>query len=264
MRFLLWLKPISGYLVKLDDFLDNSHIFADLIVNPSPNYGAAEYALRAPNAFYCLGPSYTFLRKEFSICCLTPLAARDSVLVTLGGTDSQLLAYPISKAINELQLACKVILLLGNSHKEQAKLNKLVEQYPLFSIVYRPISVADIMINCGLAIAVAGGTLGELASLGVPTLALITVDNQLSALTSPLNNTWYTATDVRHFNAQVSRLDANEALLSEIKTEVEMLWHDKCLRNKMSNFARRLVDSQGCMRVVEQIKIGLKQKLELV
>ncbi|PTA50805.1 UDP-2,4-diacetamido-2,4,6-trideoxy-beta-L-altropyranose hydrolase [Shewanella morhuae] len=255
------LKNLDVYLVKLDDGLNNAIFFADLIINPAPNAPLDVYKRHAPTAMLCLGPQYTYLRQEFSRCNLIPVEERKNLLITLGGTDSKSLALPLSKLLLDCLPQVQIQLLLGKTHQHQLSLKNLQKKNTCFHLICNPESVAEIMSRSGLAISAAGGTLGELASMGVPTLALITVDNQLPALTSPLNNTWYHGIDVRNFNDENGDISQNRDLLNKIREEVLILWHNTCKRVHMGEQARQLVDTKGCQRIIEQLMIGINNKL---
>ncbi|WP_168195158.1 UDP-2,4-diacetamido-2,4,6-trideoxy-beta-L-altropyranose hydrolase [Shewanella sp. SNU WT4] len=278
------LRLLDTYLVKLDDALDNAPILADLIINPAPNCSAAYYQALAPKAQLCLGPTFTYLRQEFAQTHYQMIAQRPNILISLGGTDTKSLALPLVTALMAALPDVQMQLLLGKTHQDQAALTTLAKHKPNLSLICDPPSVAAIMMQSGLAISAAGGTLGELASQGVPTLALVTVDNQVAAMTSPLNNTWYRAIDVRTFVSSgfdangfntsgfhspvtqvpppgsISQSAINHDLLNVINAEALSLWHKKCLRQTMSDIARQLIDSQGCQRVINQLCVDLQQR----
>ncbi|WP_417764542.1 PseG/SpsG family protein [Shewanella chilikensis] len=256
------LSELESYLVKLDDAIDNSPIFADLVVNPAPNCTSADYLLRAPRASYCLGPEFTYLRKEFALSKFIPALQRPNLLLTLGGTDVKSMALPLSQALLKVIPQCQIQLLLGKPHQDQTSLQWLSRQYRNFTIVCDPPSVAEIMMQAGLAVSAAGGTLGELASQGVPTLSLVTVDNQVPAMTSPLNNTWYQTIDSRDYEPSDGDTQSNRNIINTIALQTRSIWHNKCLRQRMSDQACQLIDSQGCQRVIDRLVIGLKEKSE--
>ncbi|WP_413736096.1 PseG/SpsG family protein [Shewanella sp. BJSY2023SW005] len=256
------LSELNTYLVKLDDALDDSPIIADLIVNPAPNCTSADYRLRAPQANYCLGPQFTYLRKEFALPQFIPVLQRPQLLLTLGGTDVKSLALPLSQALLRVLPQCQIKLLLGTTHQDQASLQRLSGQYGNFTLVCDPPSVAEVMMQTGLAVSAAGGTLGELASQGVPTLSLVTVDNQVPAMISPLNNTWYQTLDCRHYAPAEGDTQSNQDIINTIALKAKSIWHNKCLREQMSDQARQLIDSHGCQRIIKRLVIGLKEKSE--
>lgn len=249
------------YVVALDDNLSTDKLLADFVVNPASNFNLAGYKQRAPTAEFCLGPQYAYLRKEFTVLTDVAFQSRGNILVTLGGTDTKSLALPICQSLLSLPIKSNIQLLLGKEHQQQPALMQLQAAYGNFSIVVDPDSVAKHMMQAGLAISAAGGTLGELASLGVPTIALVTVDNQISALESIYTETWYKAIDVRSFDDTDNNVRHNSHLLHTIIELVEELWRDNCLRQSMSEQARQLVDAHGCQRVIDKLTDCLEMRL---
>jgi UDP-2,4-diacetamido-2,4,6-trideoxy-beta-L-altropyranose hydrolase len=253
---------IGCFVVALDDEINTDALLADLVINPAPNTNLAEYKKRAPMAAFCFGPQFTYLRREFSNCRFVPLQSRDIILLTLGGTDSKSLALPLCKALLALPNKFKIQLLLGKAHQDQTELEQLQTQFPNFCIVSNPPSVAKHMMQAGLAVSAAGGTLGELASLGVPILALVTVDNQLPTLISAHAESWYRAIDFRHFDAADETSQHNIQLLKIMTEMVQDLWRDNCSRLYMSEHGRQLVDSQGCQRVIDKLNDCLEMSFK--
>lgn len=253
---------IAWFVVALDDEINTDVLLADLVINPAPDTNLSEYKKRAPTAAFCFGPQFTYLRREFSSCSFIPLQSRDIILLTLGGTDSKSLALPLCKALLALPNKFKIQLLLGKVHQDQEKLEQLQAQFPDFCIVCNPRSVAKHMMQAGLAISAAGGTLGELASLGVPTLALVTVDNQLPTLLSANAESWYRAIDFRNFDAADETSQHNIQLLKTMTEMVQDLWRDNCSRLYMSEHGRQLVDSRGCQRVIDKLSDCLEMSFK--
>jgi UDP-2,4-diacetamido-2,4,6-trideoxy-beta-L-altropyranose hydrolase len=157
---------IAWFVVALDDAINTDVLLADLVINPAPNTNLAEYKKRAPIAVFCFGPQFTYLRREFSSCSFIPLQSRDIILLTLGGTDSKSLALPLCKALLALPNKFKIQLLLGKVHPDQEKLEQLQTQFPDFCIICNPRSVAEHMMQAGLAISAAGARFIRRANTG--------------------------------------------------------------------------------------------------
>ncbi|MCL2913062.1 UDP-2,4-diacetamido-2,4,6-trideoxy-beta-L-altropyranose hydrolase [Shewanella corallii] len=242
--------------LALDDAIDSHPLPVDLVVNPAPNMSEADYRPRTAEASLLLGPSYTLLRPEFGKVADVEYQDRQGVLITLGGADVKQMALPLASSICELLQDADITVLLGSlNHAKLPALKALAAQYPRLTVLEHCDRVAEVMSGMALAISAAGGTLGELAAMGVPTLALCSVDNQTPALSSPLLNTWYRALDVRAYGQQDAAGD--QLIMEQIREQVSDLWHKPCLRQDMSRFARQLIDVQGCSRILE----ALKQKL---
>lgn len=253
------LAALDCYIVMLDDDMGHDIQYADLVINPSPNAQQAQYQKRAPEAIFCLGPKYTLLRAEFSQINPIALSQRNNVLVVLGGSDIKQLALPLCRLLLDNLPSVNISLLLGNDqHPKMEMLNQLAEENDSLNILINPPNVASVMACSSLALSGAGGTLGELASLGVPTLALVMADNQILALTSPLHNTWYQAIDLRRYQPHHND-STNQSLLTEIKLTCKTLWYDKCRREQMSKYASQLIDTNGCQRIINRLPLDLQK-----
>jgi len=253
------LAALDCYTVMLDDDMGHDIQYANLVINPSPNAQQAQYQKRACDAIFCLGPQYTLLRAEFSHINPIALSQRNNVLVVLGGSDIKQLALPLCRLLLECLPSVTISLLLGNDqHQNMEALNKLAKENNSLNILVNPPNVASVMARSSLALSGAGGTLGELASLGVPTVALVMADNQILALTSPLHNTWYQAIDLRRYQPHYNDW-ANQSLLTEIKLTCKTLWYDKCRREQMSKYASQLIDTNGCQRIINRLTLDLQK-----
>ncbi|MBO1256004.1 UDP-2,4-diacetamido-2,4,6-trideoxy-beta-L-altropyranose hydrolase [Alteromonas sp. 5E99-2] len=256
------LQDANVYIVVLDDNLNADALLADFVINPAADANLAEYKKRAPSAEFCLGPRYSYLRKDFNSCAFVPLQARSNILVVLGGTDPMSIALPLCQSLVSLNLGCNIELLVGEKHNDHKALMQLHDQNEGFSVVLNPDSVAQHMMQAGLAISAAGGTLGELASLGVPTLALVIADNQRSILHTVTRKPWYRAIDIRGWQKSTEShfLQMNNPLLNKIASMTTELWRDNCCRESMSNAARQLVDTHGCQRIIDKLASCLEKR----
>lgn len=248
----------GALLVNIDDDTHSKPLYGDLIINASANAQHSAYALRAPKAMLCLGPEFTLLRQEFSEQVVIPLANRQQVLITLGGADVKNMTYPLALSLlQKLPNKVAVCALIGGlQNSSTQKLHDLTRQYSNLQVIQQSDCVAKLMMSSGLAISAAGGTLGELASMGTPAIALVSVDNQKAALTTPPPYRWYQAVDVREFHASAPEqwhVSSNAALVDRITTTAEHLFTDMTKRQHMSEQATQLVDGKGCNRIVQKI-----------
>lgn len=239
--------------IVIDDQVSNAPFFADLVVNPAPQAKIANYQERTAAQYFCLGPQFTLLRPEFARTNIPTIAQRKRLLITLGGSDVKQLALPIAQALinrfygEDIELT---LVLGGMNTQALTALQQLAEANACFSVVVNTQQMAQLMAGSGLAIAAAGGTLGELAAMRVPTLALICVDNQLPALTSPLEGGWYQAIDLRQLSPK--NLSAEYSEIAQLADKAYTLWHNQSARTAMSQLAAQIVDGKGCERVVSQ------------
>lgn len=239
------ISALQVFTVLFDDALNQDSLFADLIINSSPNATISSYKHRAPQANLCLGPKYTILRKEFSqIIAKNNInySDRQRLIMTLGGTDVKNLSYPLCKELIKHLPDIAIDLILGVNAPE--KIIELNKENDKLQVHINSTKISSIMSQAKLAISAAGGTMGELAAMQVPTIALVCADNQLPALTSKLNGSWYTAIDARRHPTPTA----------EIISTVKNLWENQSLRVNMHRQARKIVDTNGCDRIIKNIK----------
>lgn len=239
--------------IVLDDQVSAEPFYADLVINPAPQAQMIDYQRRTQAQLFCLGPAFTILRPEFSQVTPVNLALRQRILVTLGGADVKQLALPLSLALLQRfnTEPVEICLVLGSMNLTALpELQQLATTHPHFTLEVNTHQMAKLMANAGLAIAAAGGTLGELAAMAVPTLALICVENQVPALTSPLAGGWYQAIDLRQLKPQ--NHDSVPPEINTLADKAFILWQDLTQRTAMSQLASQIVDTKGCERIVLQ------------
>ena len=243
------IETIHVPVAVFDDQLSDISLPVNLVINPASDGSQKYYQVRAPSATLCLGSDFTILRREFTDSAqqLPEIKRRKHILVTLGAADIKGLAMPIvAGLLRHLPVTTIELAIGGLTHYNQAELDRLRGEYPNLKVHINSDNMALVMRQAGLAISAAGGTLGELASQGVPTFALVCADNQLPALTSSLNRTWYQAFDFRHY--------AIGDDISEFISQSLQLWDNLKSRQAMSIQAQKTVDLKGCKRVLEQFE----------
>ena len=256
-----YFKASGALLVNIDDNTHDCALHSHIIINPSASSTSAItpavtspcYEKRAPTAQLLLGPSFALLRQEFVEQKFIPMSERRNILITLGGADVKNMTHAIANAVlKRVAVNTPVTLLIGGlqSHSANA-LYALRDKHPNVEIIENSEHVAKLMMRSGLAITAAGGTLAELSCMGTPSIALVSVDNQLGALQLPENKRWYEVIDVRNYKDQGTPNDAT--VIQEISDKTSQLWRDLCKRREMSDHARQIIDGKGCTRILEQI-----------
>jgi UDP-2,4-diacetamido-2,4,6-trideoxy-beta-L-altropyranose hydrolase len=227
--------------MTLDDGPTLPALHADLVINPAPHADAERYAAVAPGAQLLLGPGYALVRcaiREAAGAVHADAGQRSRLLVLFGGSDPLGLTAPVATALQRRLPSDVMTVVVGAA---AAPMN-LAGLAPLRD----PPNLPDLMVQSGLAISAAGGTLGELAVCGVPTIAAVVADNQAAAATTMAG--WGVAIDARAEHA-VDRL-VDEAL---------RLWRDPETRTRMGRAARATVDGLGAVRAVDALSAKLDQ-----
>lgn len=181
-RWEIWVQGKVKKIVAIDDLADRLHQ-CDLLLDSNPSAARDRYQGLLPA--YCTkltGTCYTLLRPEFRAAKLG-LAERNGsinrVLVFFGGTDPtgetlktlQALQHP---AFGNLQLDVVV----GGMNRRKEEIAALCSSMPQASFHCQIDYMADLMQKADLSIGAGGSTTWERCYLGLPSLCIITADNQ--------------------------------------------------------------------------------------
>ncbi len=175
--YLIKLKNISKYLISIDDM--NLYEYpSDIIINSNLYANELNYK-KNNNTKYLLGKDYMIFREEFindkgisinKIC--------KNVLVTMGGTDINNYTLQIIKYLSEIEnIIFNVVVGVGFKN-----INQLIDEaskYKNINLIFNPKNMKNIMIQNDVAISASGTTSYELALLGIPSILIIQVDNQI-------------------------------------------------------------------------------------
>jgi UDP-2,4-diacetamido-2,4,6-trideoxy-beta-L-altropyranose hydrolase len=192
---------------------------------------------------YLLGTTYAALRKEFwDIPKKKVSNFMKNILITFGGNDLRNLSPKIISLINSYFPNSETTVIIGGSYNNLKEIEAEVNEST--TLVFSPdaTKMKDCMLKADIAIASGGQTLYELARVGVPTIAIILVDNQIDDTNGwqktgfLLNAGWWND----------NRLEENIVTLIT-----------KCLkrsnREKMGVIGRSFIDGQGAKRIAQAI-----------
>jgi UDP-2,4-diacetamido-2,4,6-trideoxy-beta-L-altropyranose hydrolase len=163
----------------LDDFIrreHNNHIVIDWTINAENKF----YSNKNLSSRYLLGHEYIALRYPFWDCTkfvIEPLI--EDVLITLGSGDIRQLIPRISEILKKhYPLVRKKIVIAGSSQSRKV-IEALADSMTTIIVDANADEMHSIMKNADIAIASGGQTLYELACVGVPTISVMLIDNQL-------------------------------------------------------------------------------------
>ena len=177
-EYFLELKQSGAIVIALDDSTSNYSYKCDVIVNENfdatdKNYGSCSVKLKL------LGDEFSILRQEFVETSPAPFHEKvENLLITMGGADVRNFSPVALAALSEFEnVRIKVIYgpLMGNIAEIEcaaALCRSKVE------IIKNPVSMANVMSQCDLAISAGGGTVKELFAMGVVPLFVLQADNQ--------------------------------------------------------------------------------------
>lgn len=166
-------------LVYIDDLL-TGHQVADVVINHAGGVTEADYDAEAYTQFY-LGPHYALLRPEF----LRPEgfgepSADGPIFVSLGGADPQNTSLTVLEAIQQVDDALPVHLVLGPFHPNREAIVAFQSQLPNLTILenLNASEMVSELQQCGLAITACSTVSYEVCAINRPLIAIVTADNQ--------------------------------------------------------------------------------------
>jgi UDP-2,4-diacetamido-2,4,6-trideoxy-beta-L-altropyranose hydrolase len=233
-------------------FLDDDGRFdfyaADVLLNQNISASSAMYDKREASTRLLLGLEYVLLRPEF----LAEVQARDypatvrKVLVTMGGSDPQNVTRKALLALLRMEANLEVRIIVGSGSPCEDELQILAAQRVGFHLEKSPANMAPLMRWADIAISGAGGTVWELAYLGLPAIVIALSRDQREIARGLAEN--HVALSLGwHANLSEERIgDALKSLLDDGER-----------RRAMSERGRKLVDGRGAERVVAFLQNSL-------
>lgn len=195
------------------------------------------------NVTLMLGSRYMLLRKEFwSVPKKEVREGIDTILITFGGDDVRDMTPTVLELLVNQFPKIKKKVIIGRAFQN---VNRIEEMMDLATeLIYYP-SVKELkntMINSDIAVSAAGQTLGELARVGVPTVALGIAHNQIN------NIKGWSSVGCIEFAGWYDDPCLQEKLLSCIRA-----LSPKDVRGTRSSLGQSFVDGMGSFRIVDHV-----------
>ncbi|CAL4869060.1 UDP-N-acetylglucosamine--N-acetylmuramyl-(pentapeptide) pyrophosphoryl-undecaprenol N-acetylglucosamine transferase [Asticcacaulis sp. MM231] len=220
----------------VDDLNVLERFDCDLLINPAQAAKPADYK-RKTRARLRLGPDYALIRKEFTQAC--PVSAEAPfVTIMFGGSDpSQLTSLCIEGIYRNIE-SVHVRTIAGPANVHTNDLTKLEQKLERYRLYASPPSVARVLAGSALVITAAGGSVGEVAAMGLPALVLVVYDNQAAALKA----------------CPYPVIDARAGLPDDLGAQVKALLDDPARLAEIARNAHAVVDGEGPRRIVEALR----------
>ena len=184
-----WEKIVSphvGKIMVIDDLVDRKH-YCDLLLDQTFDRKASEYSAMVPK--YCkilTGSKYSLLRDEFAERRAESLLRRDNVqiknvFVCMGGTDKDNYTSLILKELKNCHFEEGTIInvVLGANAPWLFDVKNIVMNMPWETrLEVNTESVSDLMVQADLAIGAPGSMTWERCALGLPSILIVTAENQ--------------------------------------------------------------------------------------
>ena len=185
-----WQKYLKGnyqQLMVIDDLADRKHQ-CDILLDQTFGRQKKDYKdLVSETCGLIVGSQYALLRPEFNNWRQYSLDRRKhpvirELLINMGGMDTQNITEMVLKEIGNCNLPkdINITIVMGtlSSHLESIKV--LAKELPYRADVKVEVSnLGEIMANSDISIGASGITTWERCCLGLPTIQLVTADNQI-------------------------------------------------------------------------------------
>ena len=176
-------RRFATNIMVIDDLANRRH---DCDVLLDQNYylnAARRYEGRIPDSsVLLLGPGNALLRKEFHEA--RPRATLRSsgirrVLVSYGSSDP---TNETEKALSALELAdcgsMDTVVVIGSTNPRQHEIIRRCSERPNIQLIIQTNRMAELCLDADLSLGAGGSTMWERCLLGLPTLVIITAENQ--------------------------------------------------------------------------------------
>ena len=234
-------------LVVIDD-LANRHHDCDMLIDQTCGRQRGAYKQYIDEQTVCLlGSDYTILRPEFRTFRTDSLQKRASptyqkLLISLGGVDNENVTAQVLCALKKCQLTSttEVIVVLGENAPHRQHVSDLLLDMPFkASLLVGVTNMAKLMMDCDYAIGAAGSSAWERSCLGLPTILIVTAENQLEV-----------AKSLQDRGAAIVLSGSIEPALIQLFQEPIYEWLGTVAKN-----ASKLIDGDGCSRIVNQLEV---------
>lgn len=230
---------------KKTGYIDDNNLLScynvDFLINQ--NLGAEEFKYKTnKDTQLLLGSKYILLREEFRNLLQDKTLNNkvENIMITVGGADPNNVTGNILKNVSNLKYNFHVI--VGASFNNLENLRELAAENDNIKLYFNA-NMVEVMNKCDLAIAACGSTLYELCICEVPTIGIITVDNQenlaikMDSLGIIKNLGWY------------DKLDNNL-----LHNSIENISHNLAVRTNIIEKTKCYIDEKGVYRCISAIK----------
>jgi len=216
----------------IDDLNALERFDCDLLINPAQAARAVDYERKTRAGLLLLGADYALIRQEF---LQRPVMKAVAITIMFGGSDPAQLTGRCAQAIHSALPETEIRLIAGPANIHTAGLAELEKRSGRIRLFVSPDSVADVLAGSALVITAAGGSVGEVAAMGLAALVLVVYDNQAAALKA----------------CPYPVIDVRSGLPGNLGARVKALMDDPAQRAEIARKAHTVVDGRGAKRIVE-------------
>lgn len=242
-------RPWARRILAIDELADREHD-CNALLDQTLNRSADAYAANVPSQCrMLLGSRYALLRPQFAALREQALAHRKTemgvrrVLIAMGATDAVNATGAIVSSLRDadMQLELDIVLSSAAPHLAGVRANAAMMSTP--ARVHTDVKdMAGMMIHADLAIGAAGTTSWERCCLGLPSVLIVTADNQ-RRIAEALHDA-----GAAYVCGEWNSLDP-----ACLTAAVRRLCADAAARSEMSVRAAQVCDGRGAERVADYL-----------
>lgn len=235
------LYRLADAVLVFDDLPNRPH-HCDWILDPTPGRKGHEYQSVSPEGCRLLtGPDFALLRPEFRRRRPAALgretsARCDTILVSMGLTDPSNATEKIIRSVRDLDYS-RLVVALGSTAPHLASVAQCLKSVRGGVLVVNPDDMSELYAQADLCIGAGGSSSLERCCMGVPSLILVTAENQRD-LAAALTST-----------GAAAMLDA-AAVDGDLAATIGALAQCRSTRSHMRARAKNLCDGRGAQRVL--------------
>jgi UDP-2,4-diacetamido-2,4,6-trideoxy-beta-L-altropyranose hydrolase len=244
-RWEMALREIAARVMVIDDLADRRHD-CDLLLDQNyySDLNSRYEDLLNSKADRLLGPRYALLDPQFALLRANAVAAQEARLfVSVGASDPFRICM---KTIDSLQrfaprsLAAEVVAGSDSAAADDARMSAIgLHNVTVHGYID---DIAAVMSRCTLAVGAGGSSTWERCAIGVPSLVVITADNQRQM-----------AVDLAQTGVIVVLGEGKDVSTETIYAALADLRGDAARRSRMRRDGMNLVDGEGTYRVTKRI-----------
>jgi UDP-2,4-diacetamido-2,4,6-trideoxy-beta-L-altropyranose hydrolase len=244
------------YVVVFDDLADRRH-HCDTIINAGAGHEGNTYKELVPKHCQVLtGGEFNPLRPDFSSNRRKSLQRSrfpiSHIVVALGGTDANGETLPILRALAHLhvtQPSFSVNTIMSTMAQQLGMIREFHDSAPAnWSLSLNVEDMANPLMKADLVIGSLGVSCWERACLGIPSIAVLSAENQRA-----------NATMLEARNAAII-ISAGPKVEDEIIVALQGLMANSVQLEKQSTAAAELCDGQGCERITKAVLSHFKNR----
>ena len=178
-----YIKDSVNSIMVIDDLANRSHS-CDLLLDQN-HYVDLEHRydnLVSDTCNKLLGPQHVLLRKEFREMSQNQRVRDGSIkriLIFMGGGDTENITSKTIQAIFKLNRSNIIVdVVVGSSNKLKDEISHECDKLPNFNFHCQTEKMAELIYRADICIGAGGATTWERGMLGLPTITIVTADNQ--------------------------------------------------------------------------------------